>query len=144
MSVEYLKKATKTAETDETQTREIVVNMLNDIRENGEAAVKKYAEKLDKWTGEFIITQDDIDKAKNILQELITADERILKDPAPRIAVSALADSSVNFMVRPWVNSSDYWNVYCDLTEKVKKRFDDAGISIPYPQRDIHVYEHKD
>ncbi len=63
MSVEYLKKATKTAETDETKTREIVVNMLNDIRENGEAAVKKYAQKLDKWTSEFIITKDDIDKA---------------------------------------------------------------------------------
>jgi sulfopropanediol 3-dehydrogenase len=69
MSVEYLKKASKTAETDETQTRDIVVNMLNDIRENGEAAVKKYAQKLDKWTGEFIITQDDIDKAANSMDQ---------------------------------------------------------------------------
>ena len=87
--------------------------------------------------------QDDIDKARKILEKLITADERILKDPAPRIAVSALADSSVNFMVRPWVNSADYWNVYCDLTEQVKKRFDAEGVSIPFPQRDVHVYEHK-
>ena len=69
MSVEYLKKATKTAETDETKTREIVVNMLNDIRENGEAAVKKYAQKLDNWTGDFIITQDDIAKAASSLDQ---------------------------------------------------------------------------
>jgi sulfopropanediol 3-dehydrogenase len=69
MSIDYLKKATKTAETDETQTREIVVNMLDDIRENGEAAVKKYAQKLDNWTGDFIITQDDIDKAAASLDQ---------------------------------------------------------------------------
>jgi small conductance mechanosensitive channel len=87
--------------------------------------------------------QDDIDKAKKILEELIAADERILKDPAPKIAVSELADSSVNFVVRPWVNSTDYWNVYFDLTEKVKKRFDAEGVSIPFPQRDVHVYDHK-
>jgi small conductance mechanosensitive channel len=87
--------------------------------------------------------QDDIDKAKKILEELIAEDGRILKDPAPKIAVSALADSSVNFVVRPWVNSTDYWNVYFDLTEKVKKRFDAEGVSITFPQRDVHVYEHK-
>jgi small conductance mechanosensitive channel len=87
--------------------------------------------------------QDDIDKAKNILEELVAADERILKDPAPKIALSELADSSVNFAVRPWVNASDYWSVYWDLTEKVKKRFDAEGVSIPFPQRDVHVYEHK-
>jgi sulfopropanediol 3-dehydrogenase len=69
MSVEYLKKATKTAETDETKTREIVVNMLNDIRENGETAVKKYAQKLDNWTGDFVITQDDIAKAAASLNQ---------------------------------------------------------------------------
>jgi len=69
MSVEYLKKATKTPETDETQTREIVVGMLEDIKENGEAAVKKYAEKLDSWTGDFIITQADIDKAGDSLDQ---------------------------------------------------------------------------
>jgi sulfopropanediol 3-dehydrogenase len=65
----YLKKATKTPETDETQTREIVVNMLDDIKENGEEAIKKYAEKLDNWTGDFIITQDDIDKAAASLDQ---------------------------------------------------------------------------
>jgi small conductance mechanosensitive channel len=86
---------------------------------------------------------DDIDKAKNIMQDIIDADTRILKEPASVIALSELADSSVNFVVRPWVKASDYWSVYFDLTEKIKKRFDAEGISIPYPQRDVHIYEHK-
>ena len=84
---------------------------------------------------------DDIRKAKEILTEILAADERILKDPAPRIAVAELADSSVNFNVRPWVKTADYWDVYWDLTEKVKLAFDDNGISIPYPQRDVHVFQ---
>ena len=87
--------------------------------------------------------EDDIDKAKQILHELVQSDERIHKDPAAVIAVSELADSSVNFIVRPWVDAGDYWNVLLDMTENVKKRFDAEGISIPFPQRDIHVYEHK-
>lgn len=69
VSIDYLKRATKTPETDESQTREIVVGMLDDIKENGETAVKKYAEKLDNWTGEFIITQEDIDKAADSLDQ---------------------------------------------------------------------------
>lgn len=84
---------------------------------------------------------DDIDKAKAVLAELMAADERVLKDPAPAVAMIALADSSVNFNVRPWVKTADYWGVYCDLTEAVKKRFDQEGISIPYPQRDVHVHQ---
>ena len=88
--------------------------------------------------------EDDIDKARNIITEILSQDERILKDPPTNIAVSELADSSVNFIARPWVNSGDYWSVYFETTEKVKKRFDAEGISIPYPQRDIHVYEHKE
>ena len=88
--------------------------------------------------------ESDIDKAREIMEELAANDERVLKDPATTIAVVELADSSVNFVFRPWVNASDYWSVWFDLTEKVKKRFDEAGISIPYPQRDIHVFEHKD
>jgi small conductance mechanosensitive channel len=88
--------------------------------------------------------ESDIDKAREILEELVTSDERVLKDPAHKIGVVELADSSVNFVVRPWVNLADYWDVWFDLTEKVKKRFDEAGISIPFPQRDIHVYEHKE
>lgn len=85
--------------------------------------------------------RDDIDKAKRVLEEILNADERILKDPAPLIAVSELANSSVNFAVRPWVERADYWAVYFALNEAVKKRFDQEGISIPYPQQDVHLYE---
>ena len=88
--------------------------------------------------------ESDIDKAKEIMEDIAANDDRVLKDPATTIAVVELADNSVNFVFRPWANASDYWNVWFDLTEQVKKRFDEAGISIPYPQRDIHVYEHKD
>lgn len=83
--------------------------------------------------------EDDLRKAKQVLTEIIEADERVLKDPAPVIAVSELADSSVNFVVRPWVNSADYWTVLWDTTEAVKVRFDEENISIPYPQMDVHV-----
>ncbi|GAB4345109.1 MAG: mechanosensitive ion channel [Gammaproteobacteria bacterium] len=82
---------------------------------------------------------DDIRKAKEILQQALDADERILKDPEPLIAVGELADSSVNFNVRPWVKSEDYWSVRFDLTERVKLMFDEAGISIPFPQMDVHL-----
>ncbi|MFC1895933.1 mechanosensitive ion channel family protein [Thermodesulfobacteriota bacterium] len=87
---------------------------------------------------------DDIDKARQIILDILAQDQRILKDPAPMIAVSELADSSVNFVVRPWVNAGDYFAVLFDTTEKVKKRFDQEGVSIPFPQRDVHVYEHKE
>ena len=84
---------------------------------------------------------DDIKKAKDLLHEIISADDRILADPAPVIALSELADSSVNFVVRPWVNSADYWAVLWDTTEKVKLEFDANGVSIPYPQMDVHLPE---
>ena len=87
---------------------------------------------------------DDIDKARGILKGIIDGDERVLKDPEPLIAVSELGDSSVNFAVRAWTSVSDYWPFYFDTTEKVKKQFDTQGISIPFPQRDVHIYEHKD
>lgn len=83
---------------------------------------------------------DDILKAKNILLKLLDEDERILKDPEPLVAVSELADSSVNFVVRPWVNSADYWGVKFDYTEAVKTTFDKEGISIPYPQQDVYMH----
>jgi small conductance mechanosensitive channel len=86
---------------------------------------------------------DDIDKARQIMQDVMAEDDRILKDPAPQIAVVELADSSVNFVVRPWAKASDYWGVYMTTTENIKKAFDANGISIPYPQRDVHVFEHK-
>ncbi len=86
---------------------------------------------------------DDIKKAKEILIKLVEADERVLKEPAYRVDVSNLGDSSVDFNVRPWVATSDYWNVYWDFQEKVKLTFDKEGISIPFPQRDIHIYNEK-
>lgn len=83
---------------------------------------------------------DDIKKAKDILNRLIEEDDRILKDPAPLVAVGELADSSVNFNVRPWCNTADYWSVYFDFHEKVKLAFDAEGISIPFPQMDVHQH----
>ncbi|MEM1296338.1 MAG: mechanosensitive ion channel domain-containing protein [Verrucomicrobiota bacterium] len=82
---------------------------------------------------------DDLRKAKGILQSLIDDDERVLKDPAPFLAVGELADSSVNFLVRPWVKAEDYFSFKCDFTEAVKLHFDKEGISIPYPQMDVHL-----
>lgn len=86
---------------------------------------------------------DDIDKARGVLDALIAADERILKDPAPFVAVSELADSSVNFVVRTWVESANYWGVFFDMTENVKKAFDKEGVSIPFPQTDVHLFQEK-
>ena len=83
----------------------------------------------------------DLQKVKQVLQDILNKDERVLKDPAPQIAVSELADNSVNFVIRPWVKTADYWSVFFDTTETVKKRFDAEGIGIPYPQRDVHMYQ---
>ncbi len=82
---------------------------------------------------------DDTDKARSVLMNLINADERILKDPEPFIAVSELADSSVNFTVRVWVKAADYWAVFFAMNENVYKTFDKEGLNIPYPQMDVHV-----
>jgi small conductance mechanosensitive channel len=82
---------------------------------------------------------DDLRKTRQILEEVIAADGRILAEPAPVITVGALADSSVNFLVRPWVKAEDYWDVLWETTETVKLRFDAEGISIPFPQMDVHV-----
>ena len=82
---------------------------------------------------------DDLAKAKKVLTEIVEADERILAEPVPVIAVHELGESSVNFVCRPWVNTADYWAVYWDIMEKAKIRFDEEGISIPFPQRDLHV-----
>ena len=81
---------------------------------------------------------DDLRRARAIMQQVLDDDERVLKDPAYTVAVAELADSSVNFVVRPWVKNSDYWAVKFDLTEKIKLAFDDNGISIPFPQMDLH------
>ncbi|OEK06464.1 mechanosensitive ion channel family protein [Roseivirga misakiensis] len=86
---------------------------------------------------------DDFDKAKEIIQGLIAADDRFHKDPAPFVRVGNLGDSSVDITIRAWVDTSEYWNVHFDMIENIKKEMDKAGISIPYPQRDIHVYNEK-
>jgi len=84
---------------------------------------------------------DDIDKAKAICQRLIEADPRVLKDPAPLIVVGSLGDNSVNLTVRCWTNASDLWPFQWDMLERVKKSFDAEGITIPFPQRDVHLYK---
>lgn len=83
----------------------------------------------------------NIEQVKNELKTIVEADSRVLGTPATTIAVSELADSSVNLVVRPWVNTPDYWGVYFDLTENIKKRFDEVGIEIPYPQMDVHSHQ---
>jgi small conductance mechanosensitive channel len=83
---------------------------------------------------------DDADKASRIMEDVVKAHPLVLADPAPVIRMNQLADSSVNFVCRPWARTGDYWAVYWDLTQQVKGRFDEEGISIPFPQRDVHVY----
>ncbi len=82
---------------------------------------------------------DDINKAKKVIEGVLADDARILKEPAPTVAVLALADSSVNFAVRPWVKPTDYWGVYFDVTAKVKLALESNGLTIPFPQRDVHM-----
>jgi small conductance mechanosensitive channel len=86
---------------------------------------------------------DDIEKAERIFRDIVTEHEKVLDSPEPMIHLHELGDSSVNFIVRPWVRTDDYWDVYWDITRTVKLRLDEEGISIPFPQRDVHVYETK-
>jgi small conductance mechanosensitive channel len=83
---------------------------------------------------------DDIPKTERVLQDILDSHEKVLAEPEPVVRLHELADSSVNFVVRPWVKKEDYWDVYWDITRSVKMRFDEEGISIPFPQRDVHVY----
>jgi len=87
---------------------------------------------------------DDIDKAQDILADVIKADERVHADPEPFIVVGELGASSVDLIVRVWCNGGDYWGIKFDLTKNVKQRFDKEGISIPFPQRDVHLYKQDD
>jgi len=82
---------------------------------------------------------DDLQKAKQVIEHTLASDERVLKNPAPTVAVSELGDNSVKFVVRPWCNCENYWEVYFDITAKIKLSLDQNSISIPYPQLDIHV-----
>lgn len=83
--------------------------------------------------------EDDLKKAKTVIESVLASDDRVLKDPNPTVAVYELGDSSVNFVVRPWVNSTDYWDVYFDITSKVKLALEENDITIPFPQRDVHI-----
>jgi len=84
---------------------------------------------------------DNIDTAKETLRRLVDSDSRVLREPEPAILLGELADSSVNFTLRLWVNAQDYWGVYFDMHEKVKKAFDEGGISIPFPQQEVHYHQ---
>jgi len=83
--------------------------------------------------------EDDLKKASEVIRRVLAEDARVLKEPAATVAVSELGDSSVNFVVRPWVKVEDYWGVYFDITEKVKLALDANGITIPFPQTDVHI-----
>ena len=84
---------------------------------------------------------DDIEKAERILKEIVESHDKVLEEPAPNIRLHKLGDSSVNFVVRPWTKTPDYWEVYWDITREVKLRFDREGITIPFPQRDVHIQQ---
>ena len=86
---------------------------------------------------------DDIDKARAVIKQLLNEDERVLPEPEPRISVGSLGDNSVTIIVRPWTKTDDLWPVYWDMHERVKKAFDKEGITIPFPQRDVHLYKHE-
>lgn len=96
--------------------------------------------RLDLTVG--VAYKDDVGKVKKVLQEILERDPRVLKTPAPTAAVSALAESSVTFAVRPWVAAEDHWETQCALLETIKETFEREGISLPFPQREVHVYQH--
>lgn len=122
--------------------KEIIVPNGSIYRDNIINYSAKDTRRVDMVVG--IAYDADLKKAKDILNEMVKADERILEDPEPVVAVSELADSSVNFVVRPWVKSSDFWGVKFDFTEAVKLRFDQEGIGIPFPQMDVHLHKTDD
>ena len=86
---------------------------------------------------------DDISRAETVLTEILQGHDKVLDEPESVVRLHALGDSSVDFVVRPWVKTEDYWDVYWDVTRAVKTRFDEEGISIPFPQQDVHIYEER-
>ena len=116
--------------------REIIVPNSDVYGKNITNYSKRATRRIDMVFG--IGYDDDIRKAKNIIQSILDADPRVHAEPAPLIAVAELAESSVNINVRPWCDTGEYWNVFFDMQEKIKLAFDEKGISIPYPQMDVH------
>jgi small conductance mechanosensitive channel len=84
---------------------------------------------------------DDVDEAERVLNDIVAAHPLVLRHPEPVIRLHALGESSIDFVVRPWAKTGDYWTVYWDITREVKRRFDAEGVSIPFPQRDVHIYQ---
>lgn len=119
--------------------REIIIPNGNIISNTIENLSRQTNRRIDLVFG--VGYGDDLRKAKTILEELVAADERVLKDPEAQVVVGELGESSVNLYCRPWVKTADWWTVKCDLLEKAKLAFDDAGISMPFPQRDVHVHQ---
>lgn len=110
----------------------ITGNVINNVNGNG-------TRRVDMVAG--ISYGDDMTKAKRILEGILAAHPKVLKDPEPTVAVKELGDSSVNLVVRPWVNADDYWTVWFDVTQSTKEEFDKQGVSIPFPQRDVHLFQ---
>jgi small conductance mechanosensitive channel len=88
-----------------------------------------------------IAYDDDIDRAMEVIKDELSKDERVLAEPAPLVAVGELADSSVNLLVRPWASNADFFATMLDLRKKLKQRLDKEGFTIPFPQRDVHLYK---
>ena len=135
-SVQSMNLVSTTIKTFDSKTMVVPNNKIwNDVITNATGVTER---RVDMEFG--IGYDDDIDRAQHILEEVVTSHPKVLKDPPATIKMSALADSSVNFICRPWAKPSDYWEVYWDIIKEVKKRFDAEGIGIPYPQRDVHLY----
>ncbi len=120
--------------------KEMMGILTDDERERWEQIIAEFSRRQ-ALSG--IDDSDDIGKAQGILEEIVQAHPLILDDPAPNVKVHELGDSSVNYICRPWTKTGDYWTVYWDVTRSVKERFDAEGVSIPFPQRDVHLFEEK-
>ncbi len=144
---DYVEAGGKAGTVKEIQIFNTVLHSPDNVRiivPNGQvtgSAITNYtttgSRRLDLVVG--IAYESDLKKAKQLLQDIIAADSRVMEEPAPTIAVAELGDSSVDFVVRPWVKTGDYWALKFDLTEKIKLTFDENNISIPYPQRTVHM-----
>jgi len=110
----------------------ITGGVINNVNGNG-------TRRVDMAAG--ISYGDNMSKAKGILEGILADHPAVLADPPPTVAVHELGDSSVNFVVRPWVNADDYWAVWFDVTQKIKEEFDSQGVAIPFPQRDVHLFQ---
>lgn len=118
------------------------VIIIPNAKLSGDIIINYTAEKTRRLDLVFGVSYgDDLQKVKKVLLDVLAAEPRVLKEPAPMVAIVELANSSVNFAVRPWIKTADYWDLFFALRESVKKRFDEEGITIPFPQQDVHMYE---